>query len=138
MSNLTVIFFLLFMPGSTDLTDPDIIKATSHLKHENKDNWPDILKSWSTTHKLRRKGLKETRPQAVENAECLDEENEISLVNEYLNEWGVFKHPSGHLLVWTLVIHVKFTELYFVIQFLIFIIIYLLAKTGLCRNLSWI
>ncbi|KMQ88400.1 hypothetical protein RF55_12125, partial [Lasius niger] len=85
--------------GSCDPNDSAIKTAIAHLKYDNIESWPELLRSWSVTHPLRFQYLRETRPILQQRATSSVQQESDALVNDYFKNWPVLTLPNGYLLI---------------------------------------
>ncbi|XP_052125523.1 uncharacterized protein LOC127749808 [Frankliniella occidentalis] len=81
------------LAGSCDKEDEDVLTALLALKHLNTDSWPDILKHWTATHRLRRQQLFE------EIQGDNDSDPRYLEVEEYFEIYSILKAPNGYMLL---------------------------------------
>ncbi|KAK3933004.1 Eukaryotic translation initiation factor 3 subunit A [Frankliniella fusca] len=80
------------LEGSCDLEDDDILSSMIALKHQSTDSWPELLKHWSTTHRIR-------RMQLFENIEESDTGPRYLEVDEYFEKYPILKAANGSMLL---------------------------------------
>lgn len=80
------------LEGSCDLEDETITASMISLKHQNTDSWPELLKHWAATHRIR-------RMQLFEKIEELNSEPRYLEVDEYFEKYPILTASNGYMLL---------------------------------------